>query len=397
MLPLILLVLAAPRSGAPAPAKPSLPAKAAVFVSSPDEAAAAKSEAELSKALEEAAVELVDGPAAFPNPPRDEAGDKLAKDARQAYDDLDYEGAAAKWNEALEFFVKRADLADAKTLGDAHFFVAALALQNGGKSQSRKATEEFVRALLNNPDLTCDPQVYGADVKKAFDKALTELSSKGVGSLTADSSPPGATVTLRGKEIGKTPVTEAPSVPLGRHLLLFSRPGFETAGAYADVGKEGGSAKTTLKAAPGYMEVRDGATAMVGKGVGTKGPIPGGARKLGDIVKARFLVLSDGATVEVWDVETGNRLSGLSMSAEELSQSAKKIGSFISKPGSAAVAAAEVTEAAGEEPGAGGPVYKKWWFWTAVGVVALGGVATAAGVAANNSGGRPFNVVLGIP
>ena len=136
---------------------------------------------------------------------------------------------------------------------------------------------------------------------------------------------------------------------------------------------------------------------MVGKGVGTKGPIPGGARKLGDIVKARFLVLSDGATVEVWDVETGNRLSGLSMSAEELSQSAKKIGSFISKPGSAAVAAAEVTEAAGEEPGAGGPVYKKWWFWTAVGVVALGGVATAAGVAANNSGGRPFNVVLGIP
>ena len=341
-------------------------------------------------------MELVDVAAAFPPSPRDEAGDKLVKDARQAYDDLDYEGAAAKWNEALDFFVKHPDLADAKTLGDGHFFVGALAVQNGGKSQSKKATEEFVRALLNNPELTCDPQVYGADVKKAFDKALTEISTKGVGSLAADSSPPGAMVTLRGKEIGRTPLTEAPSVPLGRHLLLFSRPGFETAGAWADVGKEGGSARLTLKAAPGYLEVRDAATAIVGKGVGVKGPIPAGARKLGDVVKARFLVLSDGATVEVWDVETGHRLAGLSMSSEELSQSAKKISAFISKPGSAAVAAAEVSQGS-EEQGAGGPVYKQWWFWTAVGVVAVGGVATAAGVAANNSGSRPFNVVLGIP
>lgn len=394
MLPLILLVLAAPKSGVAAPAKPSLPAKAAVFVSSPDEAAAAKSEADLSRALEDATVPLVDVPAAFPLAPRDEAGDKLVKDARQAYDDLDYEGAATKWTEALEFFVKHPHLADAKTLGDAHFFVGALAVQNGGKSQSKKATEEFVRALLNNPDLTCDPQVYGADVKKAFDKALTEVSAKGVGPLAADSNPPGATVTLRGKELGRTPIAEAPSVPVGRHLLLFTRPGYEPAGAFADVTREGASAKPTLTPAPGYLEVRDAATALVGKGVGVKGPVPAGAKKLGDIVKARFLVLSDGATAEVWDVESGNRLGGLSLSAEELTETAGKIGAFIAKPASAAVAAAEVTP---EEPGAGGPVYKKWWFWTAVGVVAVGGVTAAGVAAANNSGGRPFNVVLGIP
>lgn len=396
MLPLILLVLAAPK-GAAAPAKPLLPSTAAVFVSSPDEAAAAKSEAELSKALEGASVSLVDVPAAFPLPARDETGDKLVKDARQAYDDLDYEGAATKWTEALEFFVKNPHLADARSLGDAHFFVGALAIQNGGKTHAKKATEEFVRALLNNPDLTCDPQVYGADVKKAFDKALTELSSKGVGALTIDSSPPGATVSLRGKELGMTPIAEAPSVPVGRHLLTFTKPGYEPAGAFADVSKEGVSAKPTLTAAPGYIEVRDAATALVGKGVGAKGSIPPGARKLGEIVKSRFLVLSDGATAEVWDVETGNRVSGLSLSAEELGETAKKIGAFVAKPGNSAVAAAEVSDTA-EEPGAGGPVYKKWWFWTAVGVVAVGGI-TAGAVAAgsNNSGGRPFNVVLGIP
>lgn len=161
------------------------------------------------------------------------------------------------------------------------------------------------------------------------------------------------------------------------------------------MGKEGGSAKATLVPAPGFMEVRDAATALVGKGVGVKGTLPPGAKKLGEIVKARFLVLSDGATAEVWDVESGNRLAGLSMSAEELSESAKKISGFMAKPSSAAVAA--VVDERPEEPGAGGPVYKKWWFWTAVGVVAVGG-ATAAGVAAaNNPSGRAYNVVLGIP
>ncbi len=395
MLPLILLVLAAPK-GPAAPAKPLLPSKAAVFVSSPDEGGAAKTEAELNKALEDASVGVVDVPAAFPLAARDEAGDKLVKDARQAYDDLDYEGAAGKWNEALEFFVKNPQLADAKSVADAHFFVGALAVQNGGKSQSKKATEEFVRALLNNPDLTCDPQVYGADVKKAFDKALTDISAKGVGTLAIDSSPPGAMVSLRGKELGMTPIAQAPSVPVGRHLLTFSKPGFEPAGAYADVTKEGGSARPSLTAAPGYMEVRDAATAVIGKGVGVKGTLPPGARKLGDVVKARFLVVSDGAIAEVWDVETGNRLAGLSLSAEEMNESAKKISAFISKPGSAAVAAAEVSQTP-EEPGAGGPVYKKWWFWTAVGVVAVGGITAGAVAGANNSGGRPFNVVLGIP
>ena len=101
--------------------------------------------------------------------------------------------------------------------------------------------------------------------------------------------------------------------------------------------------------------------------------------------------------IKVWDVESGNRLSGLSLSAEELATSAKKISGFMAKPGSAAVAAA-VIEDSPQEPGASGPVYTKWWFWTAVGVVAVGGAATAAGVAAsNNPNGRAFNVVLGIP
>ena len=399
MLPLLLLVLAAPRGGA-APAKSSLPSRAAVFVSSVNEADAAKLEAGLTSALEAESVPMVDFSAEFPAPARDDSGEKLAKEARQAYDDLDYEGAAAKWASALEFFVKHPDAADARSLADTHFFIGALAIQNGGKSQMKKGTEEFVRALLHDPELTCDPQVYGNDVKKAFDKALGEVNNKGKAKLSVDSSPAGAAIELRGKKVGTTPLAEPTSVPVGRHLLVLSKPGYESTGVYADVTKEGASVKPELRAAPGFADVRDGAINVIGKGVGQKGALPAPARKLADVIKARFLVLSDGATVEVWDTESGNRLSGLSSSSEELSNTAKKIGGFIAKPGAAAVVAArgdEVPAGTVEQPSSGEPVFKKWWFWTAVGVVAVGGAATAVGVAANNSGGRPFNVVLGTP
>lgn len=391
MLPLLLVVLAAPK-GAPAPSRPSLPSKAAVFVSSPDEAASAKAELELAKALEAESVPVVDITAELPITPRDDAGDKLVKEARQAFDDLDYQGSSDKWAAALEFFIKHPEVADAKVLADAHFFIGSLAILNGGKGQAKKAQEEFVRALVHNPELTCDPQVYGADVKKAFDKALGDLGKKDTGKLTIESTPPGAEVSLRGKVLGHTPV-DAPSLPVGRHLLTFSKPGHDAGGAFADVSKEGTTVKPELVPVKGYMDIRDGATNAIGKGVGVKGPLPANAKKLAEIVQARFLVMSDGTTAEVWDSETGNRLAGLSLSSEELSTTAKKIERFIAKPG-AAVAAVETHD---EEPSAGGPVYQKWWFWTAVGVVAVG-AGTAVGVAAaNNSGPRPFNVVLGTP
>jgi hypothetical protein len=392
------LVLAAPKGAAPA--KSSLPSKAAVFVSSVSDSDAAKIESDLTKALEDQSVPLIDVTAEFPSTPRDDAGEKLAKEAKQAYDDLDYEGSAAKWASALEFFVKHPEAADAKNLADAHFFIGALAIQNGGKSQMKKGTEEFVRALLHNPELTCDPQIYGNDVKKAFDKATAEVNTKATAKVTVESTPGGADVELRGKNVGTTPLNDLPNVPVGRHLLVFSKAGYEPTGVYADVSREGASVKPELKAAPGFADVHDGAINVIAKGVGQKGALPGPARKLADIIKARFLVLSDGATAEVWDTESGNRLAGLSISSEELTATAKKIGAFIAKPGPAAALVATKEEGpvgTVDETSSGDPVYKKWWFWTAVGVVAVGGAATAVGVAANNSSGRPFNVVLGTP
>lgn len=390
MLPLILVVLAADPATAP---KPTLPSSAAVFVSSPDEAEGAKTEAALLKALQKEGAPLVDLGAQFPAAAGDETGKKLAAEARQAYDDLDYEGSATKWQEALQFFVQHPADADSKLLADAHFFIGALAIQNGGKAQAKKGTEEFTRALLFNPELTCDPQVYGADVKKAFDKAHADVAARGVGQLTLESTPPGASVTVQGKPAGLTPEEKGPSVAVGRHLVAFSKPGYQSTAIFSDVPAEGAIAKATLTAAAGYAEVRDAAGTLVSKGVGETGALPDGARKVGEVMKARFLVLSNGSTAEVWDVDTGNRVAGLSIGEDGLADSARQISDFIANPAPAAVASTKSTV----EPGADGPVYTKWWFWTAVGVVAVGAAATTAGVAAANPPNRGFNVVLGTP
>lgn len=397
MLPLLLLVLAAPKGAATTPSKPALPTKAAVFVSSPDEGQASQVEKQLTEALEGQNVSLVDVTAEFPTPEADASGGKLMAAAKQAYDDLDYDGASAKWNEALEFFAKHPESAEAKTLSEAHFFLAVVALQSGGKNQAKKAQEGFARALVLDPELTCDANTYGADVKKVFDKASSEVTARPTAKVSIESTPSGAKVFLRGKKVGRTPLADSISVPTGRHFVQLSHPGYANSGVFIDVSKEGGKATATLTAAPGYEELRDGVSSAVGKGVGQKGALPGNAHKLGEVAKARFLVMSDGTTAEVWDVDSGNRLAGLSLSAEELPETAKRISQFIAKPGPAAVAAAT----GGDEPtvtaSASGPIYTQWWFWTAVGVVVVGGATTVGVVAANNSGPRPFNVVLGTP
>lgn len=374
MLALTLLILtAAPKSQEPA--KPPLPSTATVLFD--DQHADA-----LSDALDAEGVKLVELADEFPAPKPDESGAKLVAGAKQAYDDLDYEGSISKWNEALEFFIQHPASADAKTMGDIHFYLAALAIQNGGKSQAKKGTEEFTRALLFNPSLTCDPSTYGADVKKAFDKALNDIATRPSARLTLTSEPAGATVKLHGKDLGTTPLTEAPGVAPGRHLVTFTRPGYAQVGAFVDVTEAGASYDAKLQPAPGYAEVLTAAK-------GLPDAKSADAKTLGEKLKARFLIVSRNGGAEVWDVETGNRVKGLALDGDSLKASAKKISQFIASPSPLEVAQNDSPAADGE------PVTKKWWFWTIIGVAVVGGAA--AGIGAAESHGKPFNIVLGGP
>ena len=347
VLPFVLAVLAATPAAA-APSKPALPPRAALFVvgANRDQAAAAEQlEVKVSKALEDAKVDLVDLRVAVPRARARRDRREAVRRAKKAWDNMDYSAPAVdKCERALVAFTQHPETADAATLADVHLFIGAVSMQLNGKAAAKKAQEAFARALLFNPDLQFDAQVYGADAKKIFDRARQDVASKGMGALTLASSPAGATVTLRDKPIGLTPLAEAPSVPVGRHLVKFSRPGFATTGAFADVASGGATVNAVLPPAPGgYGEARDAALpSLAADGIST-GKVPPTAKKQG----------------------------------------------FVDRPSPLAPAVVEV------EQGGGTPVYKKWWFWTAVGVVVVGS-ATAVGVAVacSNSG---YNVVLGTP
>lgn len=373
MLALTLLVLtAAPKSQEPA--KPLLPSNATVLFDD-------KASTPLSNALGDEGVKLVDLAEEFPAPKPDDSGAKLVSAAKQAYDDLDYEGSIGKWNEALEFFIQHPASADAKTMGDIHFYLGALAIQNGGKAKSKQGTEEFTRALLFNASLTCDPAVYGADVKKAFDKALNDVATRPSARITITSEPEGATVSIHGKDLGETPLAEQPGVAPGRHLVTFKKAGYEQQGVFVDVTESGATVDGKLKAG-GLAEVLAAGEALSD----AKSP---DSKKLGEKLKSRFLIVKRGGAAEVWDVETGNRIKGLSLEKASLNDSAKKIAVFINNPSPLEVEQKDAPAASGDS------VATKWWFWTIIGVAVVGGTAAAVGAA--ESHGKPFNIVLGSP
>jgi hypothetical protein len=356
-------------------------------------AAAEQLEVKLTRALDEAKVDLTDLESLFPVPPADDTGTKAFDEAKKAFDALDYEAALASAQKALEAFTSHPESATATALADLHFFIGAVSMQLSGKAAAKKAQESFVRALLYNPDLQLNADVYGVEAKKAFDKARQEVSGKGMGELTVTSSPAGAEVVLRTKSIGLTPLAEPVSLLSGRHLVKLSRPGFAPFGAYADVSSSRALVEATLTPAPGYGEAREAAGAVVRNAVGS-GKVPPSAKKLGEVMKARFLVVAvnrgEVTPLEVWDVETGHRLANISLTDDaSLAAAAERVKDFVDHPSPLAPAVAKV------ERSGGVPLYKKWWFWTAVGVVVVGS-ATAIGVAAAPS--RPgYNVVLGTP
>lgn len=396
----MLMVLAAPKGSAAAP----LPNRAAVFVYAKDgnDGAAGRTEIQLTRALDDAQVNVADVNTLFPPPAPDTETDQLLKAAREAWDNLDYEAAAAKYQQALEHVAKNPASTNSKKLGEIHFFLGVLTLTNQGKSQAKKVQEEFAQALIDDPETTLDARTYGTDAKKVFDKAKKEVAGRGQGAIHVETTPGGADVYIHGERTGLSPLSDAPIFTVGHHLVTATRAGYEPAGAIVDLPKDGASTSLKLKPAQNYGEVRSVANDVVASGVGS-GKVPGGAKRLGELMKSRYLVVakvSDGAgTLEVWDVETSNQINALSISDEaSLASAVAKVKQFMASPSPVVAAAASTNTQTSQEATLSEPIFTKWWFWTAVGVVVVGG-ATAGTIAAVSSSnqGRPFNVVLGSP
>ncbi len=102
-----------------------------------------------------------------------------------------------------------------------------------------------------------------------------------------------------------------------------------------------------------------------------------------------------GGSLEVWDPETGNRLTNVLFEGEAgLPAAAIKVKNFISSPSPLSGKNKPVASIDGE-PGGGTPLYKQWWLWAAVGgVVVVGAASAGIAVAASQPKLAPFNPAL---
>lgn len=363
-----------------------------------DAAAATRLEASLREALAaQSEVSLLDPVERFPAPPPLPLtrGDTLFDEGKGLYDNLDPEGAAKKFTAAASYYERLPVDSKPERLARVYIFLGASRLLDG---DAPRAQTFFTRALLAEPNVKPESELFGQDVDQAFATAKTALEAQPKGTLTVDSVPQGARVAVHGEELGTTPL-RGMELPPGAHRVVFTLPGHLPFGVFQEV-KSGEAAelRPTLGPVPALGEFRQLATkvpASPALDAAPAGPAPAEAVALGGKIGARYVVFTRlertgtgplSATLYAWDVQGKNRLRGVKWNPEapaEQQRVVRQVKDFVTGKHSAFPISLPPEVVA---------VVKKPWFWAAVGGVA---VATTAGIVLAQQGSRPLGPRLG--
>lgn len=381
-------VLAAATAKA-APAAP--PSNKAVVLAGGDDRAG-KVELKLAGALGRAGVDVVDLEARFPPPlVSSEEGDKLAKEGREAYDNLDTEAAVQKLSAATAFYESNAAATKVEPLAELFVFLGASHLQNGKKDEAKKA---FMRAVETWPTTVPDPKLFGSDVQKAFEAAKKDVVGDGTrAKVHVTSVPSGGATTVQGKGAGETPLDAPVEVIPGKVAVYVTRPGFTDWGALVDArpGQQV-DVKAELSGFPALLALRKKSAPLATQKAFAAAQQAPEARAIAQDAGGRYLVLAhvaDTVTVQVWDTHEGHRMKDVTFAASDeasLTAAAAAIFEWLQRPKEVA----QVKKPSGL-PG----VLKQWWFWAAVGGgVVVAGTVTGIAIGASQPAAPSYSVLL---
>jgi hypothetical protein len=337
-------------------------------------------------------VQLVDLASTFPAPPPPSLAeaDALFEAGKELYDNLDPEAAAGKFLSAIDAYEKYPVAFKPERLATTFIFLGASQLLNGDKDGAKLS---FQRALAASPKTQPEAAMFGADVQTAFTDVQQAFNAQEKATLVVDSKPSGATVTVRGEDVGVTPLKSVP-VHAGRHPVIISLPGYVPYASYPQVapGKTA-EVKPQLEPLPALAEVLTAAGRATSEKAFDSDRMPPEASLIAEKVGARYVVLAAveknkrdpaEAELQVWDVTNKSRLRGLEV----------ELGS--KDPDNSTVAAADrihgfLTGASPLAPVSTAmavpPVMKKPWFWAAV--VGSAAVVTGGILYATQDRGRP--------
>jgi hypothetical protein len=389
----------------PPPAKPAVATSTVVLAiarSANAADSAAELQAELNRLLgEKPDVQLVDLATAFPppEPPSLAEADALFNAGKDLYDNLDPEAAAGKFLAAVDAYEKHPIAFKPEQLARTFIFLGASQLLNGDKDGAKLS---FQRALAASPTTQPEAAMFGADVQTAFTDAAQGFKEQEKATLAVDSKPSGATVTLRGEELGVTPLKSVP-VHAGRHPVIISLPGYVPYASYPQVGPgKSAEVKPALEPLPALGEVLTAANRATSERAFDADRMPPEASQIAEKVGARYVVFAAvekdkrdpaEAELQVWDVTTRSRLRGVEVVLgsrdpdESTASAANRIHGFLT----GAMLPGPVSSSGGGVPA----VMKKPWFWAAV----VGGAAVVTGgiLYATQDKSRPNGIGSGFP
>ena len=299
--------------------------------------------------------------------------------ATKHYDSLEFAKARAGFKTALKFQRQAIQYGgNTKDYLKTLQYLAAASFYDGDKDAAMAHFSEF---LAFDPKLKPDEGVFSPDVLKIFEESKAREWKRGSMKLK---STPRAEVYVNGKYRGITPLKVKGLVP-ANYLILFRSPGYDAVLQWIAVEAEGvAEVSSELKEGPQYKTY---AHAMVAMDPELKTGRPGPTvTRLRALLGAESLVLvaRRGKKIQAtWaqDKYWVKRYQGKVAAGKERSFAAK----FLRSKAPVVVPKAECSRSAectsGKQclngkciaQGSSAPVYKKWWFWTIVGAVVVGG------------------------
>lgn len=331
-----------------------------------------------------------------PAPVSLQEGDALFAEGKSLYDNLDPEAALPKFQAAADFYTQHPAVLDPERLARVYIFMGASKLLNNDKDGAHVA---FLRALSADPAAQPDLTLFGGDVQEAFSEAQAAHAKKEGGTLTIESFPPDAKVTVRGKDLGRTPLKDV-ALPAGHHAVVVTYPGYAPYAVYQEVSATNpATVKAELEPAPGLAPLLETARRAASEDAFDSDVMPAEVGAIADRLGARYVVLAAvererkgrmRAELQAWDTRTQNRLRGIKLLPDSKDRdegalaAVERVHPFLTgatKPSDSSLALPSFM--------------KKPWFWVAVGGAAL--VTTGVVVYASQDRAPGLGPISGTP
>lgn len=286
-------------------------------------------------------------------------------------------------------YIKKQELADA---------MMAVAVAHYQKGKTPPMQQALKRLLTWRPNYTPDPAQVPPQMNDAIEAARQQVGQAPRADLKVTSEPAGAQVFVDGDYIGVAPLT-VPGLATGEHYVTLKKLGYKRGLRVAQVKESGGSPVVgKLQRSEKYLLVEQ-AIAKVTPQMG-QSPIDSVVDNLRETLfldQTVFMKVRKGGGDEV---ELSAYLYDL-RSRRLLSQQTTKLRAPSGVPQSGALATVSdrlytgvsydgglqaPVDAPPPPPADTRPLYKRWWFWAAVGVIAVGTVtAIAVGASQRNT------------